>query len=457
MNFNKLALAPEIISNLESLGYLSMTPIQEKSLPFILEGKDVIGQAKTGSGKTAAFGLGLLSRLDVRILEPQSLVLCPTRELAEQVTNELRRLARFTNNVKILALCGGTDEKHQKKSLTHGVQMFVWTSCMFFKLLKDKVIKLNYLEMFVLDEADRMLDMGFHDDILRIEGYTPTEKQTLLFSATFPAEIEDLSSDFQQNPELIQVDMTHGQDEIKQHFYQLDSHKDKNNTVMSILGKFQPESTVIFCKTKLICDALVKDLQKRGVDALALHGDHDQRERTLVLTKFSNNSCLVLVATDVAARGLDINDLQLVINYDISPDPEIYVHRIGRTGREGKGGLAVSLSVAEEQYKIDDISSYLEFKVKYDDVASLDPELEYTVEPAMKTLYISGGRKDKIRPGDIVGAILGTSQVKAECIGDINILNVFSYVAIKSEFADEVVTGLQNGKIKKRNFKIGFA
>lgn len=457
MNFNTLGLPPEIISNLESLGYDSMTPIQEKSLPPILDRKDVIGQAKTGSGKTAAFGLGILSNLDVGLVETQGLVLCPTRELAEQVTIELRRLARFTSNVKILSLCGGTDEKHQRRSLTHGVHVLVGTPGRILKLLQDEVIILDELNTFVLDEADRMLDMGFSEDINRIEKFTPVAKQTLLFSATFPEEIESLSSHIQKEPELIKVDTTHEKDSIRQYFYELENHKEKNKMVKKILGEFQPKSTVIFCKTKLICDVLTKDLQKQGIDALALHGDHEQRDRTLVLTKFSNGSCMVLVATDVAARGLDIDDLQLVINYDLSPDPEIYVHRIGRTGRVGKDGLAISLCIAQEQFKLDDIADYLGCEIIKKNPDELDPEKEFNLKPDMKTVFISGGRKDKIRPGDIVGAILGTTDVKADCIGDINVLSVFSYVAIKSELADKVIEGLQNGKIKKRNFRIGLA
>lgn len=457
MKFNTLELPHKIITSLESLGYENMTPIQEMSLPFILDGKDVIGQAKTGSGKTAAFGLGILSNLDVELVETQGLILCPTRELAEQVMIELRRLARFTNNVKVLSICGGTDEKHQRKSLSHGVHIIVGTPGRIFKLLKEKVIILDNLKTFVLDEADRMLDMGFYDDINEIEKFSPSLKQTLLFSATFPNEIESLSSHLQNSPELIQVDTNHNKNSIKQYFYKLEGHKEKNITVKKILGEFRPKSTVIFCKTKLICDALTTYLQKQNIDALSLHGDHDQRDRTLVLTKFSNGSCLVLVATDIAARGLDIDDLQLVINYDLGTNPEVYVHRIGRTGRVGKEGLAISLFIDQEQYKVDGIMNYLDSQIQMKNPRELDSKKELNLRPVMKTLYISGGRKDKIRPGDIVGAILGTSDVDASCIGDISVLNVFSYVAIKSEFADQVLTSLQNGKIKKRNFRIGFA
>jgi ATP-independent RNA helicase DbpA len=457
MKFISLQLPAEFINNLDSLGYKTMTPIQERSLPFILQGKDVIGQAKTGSGKTAAFGLGLLSNLDVSLTETQALVLCPTRELSEQVTTELRRLARFTPNIKVLSLCGGTDEKHQKKSLEYGVHIIVGTPGRIYKLLLSKAIELDNLKTFVLDEADRMLDMGFAEDINRIERFTPEVKQTLLFSATFPSSIESLSSHIQNNPEFIKVDTTHDENSIQQIFYELKSHKEKSEVVNRVLANYKPRSTVIFCKTKLICDALTKELHKFGIDALALHGDHDQRDRTLVLSKFSNGSVRVLVATDVAARGLDIDDLELVINYDLSSDPEVHIHRIGRTGRVGKEGLAVNLFIEQEQFKIDAIKDYIDTNIEFSDIADLDTNKVYDLQPEMKTLFISGGRKDKLRPGDIVGAILGTSGVEASSIGDIKVLNVFSYVAVKSEVASKVLQGLQNGKIKKRKFRIGYA
>lgn len=321
----------------------------------------------------------------------------------------------------------------------------------------SKAIQLNELKTLVLDEADRMLDMGFAEDIHRIERFTPEIKQTLLFSATFPSSIESLSSHLQNNPEFIKVDTNHDENSIQQIFYELKSHKEKSDVVKTVLANFKPRSTIIFCKTKLICDALTKDLQKQGIDALALHGDHDQRDRTLVLAKFSNGSTRVLIATDVAARGLDIDDLELVINYDLSSDPEVHIHRIGRTGRVGKEGLVVNLFIEQEQFKIDAIKDYLDTNIEFSDIADLDSNKEFDLLPETKTLFISGGRKDKIRPGDIVGAIVGTSGVEASSIGDIKVLNVFSYVAVKSEVASKVLQGLQNGKIKKRKFRVGFA
>ena len=457
MKFDTQVLKTEIIENLDSLGYNEMTPIQEMSLPHILGGKDLIGQAKTGSGKTAAFGLGILNKLDLNHSTPQGLILCPTRELAEQVAGELRKLARFTSNIKILAITGGTNEGHQLKSLEHGAHLVVGTPGRIFKFLKEDKITFDKLHSFVLDEADRMLDMGFYDSIEKIERYLPKERQTLLFSATFPYAIEDLSKNLQEYPEFVKIDTSHEKNEIEQFFYEVESHKDKDKYVAKLLGKYQPDSAIVFCKTKLICDAVAKSLQKQGISALPLHGDHDQRDRTLTLTKFANGSCVVLIATDVAARGLDIKDLAMVINLDLSPDPEVYVHRIGRTGRIGNTGMAASLYVEAEQYKLDDIVDYLGQKLNFRDVSSLNETVEFELAPKMETLFISGGKKDKLRPGDIVGAIIGTSGIDAKFIGDINVLNVLSYVAVDCSVVDIVLKGLQEGKIKKRNFRVGLA
>jgi len=334
MSFKSLDLAPEILSNLTSLGYHSMTPIQAKSLPLILEGKDIIGQAKTGSGKTAAFGLGVLSNLIVRLPGIQALILCPTRELAEQVSNELRKLARSTPNIKIITTCGGTSERLQIQSLSHGAHIIVGTPGRVLKFLKSKKIQLNYINTFVLDEADKMLDMGFADDIKKICSYLPSKKQSLLFSATFPKEIQDLSALILRDAKTVKVDLAHKKNLIKEYFYLVEGHPHKIKYLSKLLDKYQPESTVIFCKTKQICDEVADFLIQKGISAIAIHGDHEQKRRTLSLTKFSNGSCLVLVATDVAARGLDIKSLTAVINFDLSADPEGYIHRIGRTGRQ---------------------------------------------------------------------------------------------------------------------------
>ena len=455
--FNSLKLAPEILENLNSLGFESMTPIQQQALPLILAGNDLIAQAKTGSGKTAAFGLGILAKLNLENKKLQSLVLCPTRELAEQVAEEIRRLARFTKNSKVLVICGGTSEYQQINSLEHGVHIVVGTPGRVLKFLKKGVINLDGLDILVLDEADRMLDMGFRDEMEAIAAFTPKNKQSLLFSATFPEEIESLSEIFQHNPKRVVVDSRHEKDIIKQYFIEVDDHRQKVDALIRVLGHYKPESTVIFCKTKQICADVAKLLAQQGIAALAFHGDLEQNERTVVLTKFSNHSCLVLVATDVAARGLDIKDLEAVINFDLPTDAEVYTHRIGRTARAGKVGQAFSFFVSSEKDKLADIENYLSSSNEYIKLNELSKTARFDLFPTMKTMYINGGKKDKIRPGDILGALVGEAQMDASEVGNIHILNNQSYVAIASAQIGLAISKLNNGKIKGRKFRVGEA
>jgi ATP-independent RNA helicase DbpA len=456
-SFKSLLLTPEILENLDTLGFSSMTPIQEVSLPLILEGEDLIAQAKTGSGKTAAFGLGILNKLNLDNITLQSLILCPTRELAEQVAEEIRRLARFTKNIKVLVVCGGTSEYQQISSLEHGVHIVVGTPGRVLKFLKKGDLRLEGIKFLVLDEADRMLDMGFRDEMEAIASFTPKVKQSLLFSATFPQEIEALSAIFQSNPKRVFIDARHEKNIIKQIFIEVQSHGQKLEVLTKVLGHFQPESTVIFCKTKQLCADVAKYLAKHSIAALAFHGDLDQNERTVVLTKFSNSSCLVLVATDVAARGLDIKDLGAVINFDLAVDPEVYTHRIGRTARAGKEGMAFSFFVNSEKEKLRDIEEYLDVTNEYMNEQDLSTQSHFSLKAPMKTMYINGGKKDKIRPGDILGALVGVAGLDASLVGNINILNNQSYVAIKSEKIAMVIAKLLEGKIKGRKFKVGEA
>ena len=457
MSFKSLNLADDLLSNLETLEYHKMTPIQAKSLPLILEGKDIIGQAKTGSGKTAAFGLGLLSNLDVSLLQVQALIICPTRELAEQVANELRRLARQTQNIKIVSTCGGTSESLQKKSLAHGAHIIVGTPGRVLKFLKTEKIVLNHLNTFVLDEADKMLDMGFLDDIKIIYKYLPPKRQSLLFSATFPEQIEALCSLLLKNAHTVKVDVAHKKDAIKQYFYRVEGHPKKMDCLKQLLAVYKPESTVVFCKTKQTCDDVVQYLSDNKIAAIAIHGDHEQKYRTLALTKFSNGSCLILVATDVAARGLDIKGLNAVVNFDLGANPDVHTHRIGRTGRQDNAGLALSLYVEQEYFKLAAIQKHQGNKITIKEASNISDSKPFSLKPRMTTLYISGGRKSKIRPGDIVGAILGYCKIDAKCIGDINILDALSYVAVESRFAEQIIAALNDGKIKKQRFRVGKA
>ena len=454
--FNTLDLREELLSNLSELGFSKMTPIQMGSLPKVLDGKDVLGQAKTGSGKTAAFGLGILNELDTTIVHTQSLILCPTRELAEQVAVEIRKLARMMKNVKVLTITGGVGYYHQENSLSHGAHIIVGTPGRVKKLIKTNFIRLSNLKFFVLDEADRMLDMGFYDDIMDIEEKLPRERQSLLFSATFPEEILDLSEDIQYDAYRSIVDSKHEEGHIEQYFYSVSSHKDKEEALLKLLGEYQPKRLIIFCKTKVTTDKVARFLNKNDIAAASIHGNLDQNERTRVLTKFSNRSLSALVATDVAARGLDIKELEAVINFDLAIDPQDYIHRVGRTGRAGEKGLAFSLFVEQERYKIEEVEELQ--NLKHDTLDSNDLSLKsYDLSPPMRTLFISGGKKDKLRPGDILGALVKEALLSPDEVGNITILPILSYVAVKSDKLEQAISKLNEGRIKNRKFRVGVA
>ncbi|MGZ3790302.1 MAG: ATP-dependent RNA helicase DbpA [Bacteriovorax sp.] len=456
-SFKNLSLHPYILDNLDSLGFASMTPIQEQALPLILEGHDLIAQAKTGSGKTAAFGLGMLNKLTPSNRKLQSLVICPTRELAVQVAEELRRLARNIANCKIVVITGGMPERQQLNSLEHGGHIIVGTPGRLLKFLKKGAINLETIDFLVLDEADRMLDMGFQEEMEAVMSFTPKKKQTLLFSATFPPEIEELSRAFQENPKRLTVDSKHEKNIIRQVFIEVGDHRQKTQALGRVLGHYRPESTVIFCKTKQICADVAKSLAKEGISAMPFHGDLEQNERTVVLTKFSNRSCLVLVATDVAARGLDIKDLEAVINFDLPTDAEVYTHRIGRTARAGKVGLAFSFYVGSEKEKLEEIENYQGAKNEHLKLENLSHGARFDLLAPMKTMYINGGKKDKIRPGDILGALVNEAGLKASEVGNITILDNQSYVAILAGNIHQTISKLSVGKIKGRKFKVGEA
>jgi ATP-independent RNA helicase DbpA len=386
-----------MLQNLVSLGYDEMTPIQDHSLPLILAGTDVIAQAKTGSGKTAAFGIGLLSQLVVTSFRVQGLVLCPTRELADQVGKELRRLARFTDNIKILTLCGGVPFGPQLGSLEHGAHIVVGTPGRILDHLRRGSLDLKSLSMLVLDEADRMLDMGFQEDISTIVATTPSHRQTLLFSATYPESITAMSATVQQQPVTVKVEAVHDGGQIKQLFFPVDS-KERLAAVARILGHYRPESTLVFCNTKKECQEVSDALTDRGFSALAIHGDLEQRERDQVLARFANKSVSILVATDVAARGIDIKELTAVINYELTRDPEVHIHRIGRTGRAGERGLAISLVTSAENRRAAAIEDYLGETVPRAELETLAMPSSASLEAPMVTLCIDGGRKNKLRP-----------------------------------------------------------
>jgi len=453
VEFSSLPLKPALLENIESIGYTHLTPIQAETLPHILEGKDIIAQAKTGSGKTAAFGIGLLSRLDFSSFRVQALVICPTRELADQVCKEIRTLARFTQNIKVLSLCGGVPFGPQVGSLEHGVHVVVGTPGRLQEHLRKRSLRLSNLKTLVLDEADRMLDMGFEEVITDVISYAPTHRQTLLFSATYTDPIREISQKFQYKPISVTIDSSHHESVIEQRFYQIEK-AERINALGYLLAYHRPESTVVFCNTKRECQDIANSLSNCGFSVQALHGDLDQKHRDQVLVRFANNSCSVLVATDVAARGLDIKELQAVINYDLPWDPEIYVHRIGRTGRAGKRGLALSLCTEAELNRVKAIEEYQNTSAKWDETAPFQLKYEQRFEPPMVTLWIDGGRKDKVRPGDILGALTGVGGIAGTEVGKIDIFDAHAYVAIKQVSADKALSCLKNGKIKGRSFMV---
>ena len=451
-DFSALALSPATLTNLQQLGYLHMTPIQAASLPPALLGKDLIAQASTGSGKTAAFGLALLSNLNPRCFGVQALVLCPTRELADQVSEEIRRLARGTDNVKVVTLCGGVPLRGQAQSLSHGAHIVVGTPGRVMDHLERQHLVLDQLNTLVLDEADRMLDMGFFDDIATVARQCPKTRQTLLFSATYPEGIAKLSQQFMKEPQQITVQAQHSDGKIEQRWYEV-KNSERLHTVSLLLQHFRPESSIAFCNTKQQCRDLVAVLQAQGFSALALFGELEQRERDQVLVQFANRSCSVLVATDVAARGLDIANLAAVINVDVTPDPEVHIHRIGRTGRGDAEGLALNLASMDEMGSVGKIEVLQGRESAWSPLSELTPTGSGPLVPPMATVQIIGGRKEKIRAGDVLGALTGDMGYTREQVGKINVNEFSTYVAVERSIAPQVVQRLNSGRVKGKSVK----
>lgn len=453
VSFSSLPLPAAQLANLAELGYAAMTPVQAAALPAILQGQDVRAKAQTGSGKTAAFGIGLLDGINVAQVATQALVLCPTRELADQVSKELRRLARFTQNVKILTLCGGQPMGPQLDSLVHAPHIVVGTPGRVQEHLRKKTLLLDALKLLVLDEADRMLDMGFSEAIDDVIGYTPAQRQTLLFSATYPAEIEQISARVQRNPLVVEVENAQQAPAIEQRFYET-RREQRPALLVAAIRHYQPSSCVVFCNTKRDCQSVFEALEAHGISALALHGDLEQRDRDQVLVRFANHSCRVLVATDVAARGLDIKELELVVNYELAFDPQVHVHRVGRTGRAGMSGAAITLCTPQEMPRAHALEDYLQITLDWAPAAELHGAPETPLEAEMVTLCIDGGRKAKIRPGDILGALTGEAGLTAADVGKIDMFPVHAYVAIRQASARRAVQQLKQGKIKGKSCKV---
>ncbi|MFT3718836.1 ATP-dependent RNA helicase DbpA [Pseudorhodoferax sp.] len=451
--FARLPLAATTLANLSQLGYAQMTPVQAASLPPALAGRDLIVQAETGSGKTAAFGLALLAWLNPRFLGTQALVLCPTRELADQVAQELRRLARGQDNVKTVTLCGGVPLRGQTQSLQHGAHIVVGTPGRVLDHLQRGHLDLQGLRALVLDEADRMLDMGFADDMAAVARHCPAERQTLLFSATYPEGIGKLAQQFLRSPLQIRVAPQRDRAAIAEHWYEVDEAT-RLDAVVRLLQHHRPDNALAFCNTKQQCRDLVAVLRGHGFAALALSGELEQVERDQVLVRFANRSANVLVATDVAARGLDIARLAAVVNVDVTPDPEVHVHRIGRTGRAGESGLALNLASMDEMGRVGRIEQARGQPVQFTPLASLRGDGQPPAPPPMATLQIAGGRKQKIRAGDVLGALAGEAGLTREQVGRIDVNEFSTYVAVAREIADETVRRLDAGRVKGRSVKV---
>jgi ATP-dependent RNA helicase DbpA len=452
-DFSGLALSAAMLANLTRLGYVHMTPIQAASLPAALAGKDLLAQAKTGSGKTAAFAIPLLAKLDTSRFDVQALVLCPTRELADQVTQEIRRLARAEDNIKILTLAGGVVMRGQRTSLEHGAHIAVGTPGRIQDLIDRGSLKLEAVQTLVLDEADRMLDMGFYDSIDQVIRCLPSARQTLLFSATYPEGIAKLSAKFMRNPLTITVESQHNNSKIRQHFYEVQDDQ-RLNVVSKILNHFRPVSTIAFCNTKRQCKSLVDLLQAEGFSALALHGELEQRDRDQVLVQFANRSCSVLVATDVAARGLDIAELEAVINVDVTQEPEMHIHRIGRTGRGESEGLALSLVSAQEMGYLARVEDAQGRAAQWGDLNHLTRSSDEALEPPMATLQIQVERKEKIRAGDVLGALTGEGGIAGKLVGKITVAEFSTYVAVQREFGRAAQKHLASTKMKGKTVRV---
>ena len=518
--FDELELYPAILHAVEEMGFEEMSPIQAKAIPVIMEGKDVVGQAQTGTGKTAAFGIPLLQKIDPKEKNLQAVVLCPTRELAIQVAEEIRKLAVFLHGIKILPVYGGQEISKQIRSLKSGVQIIIGTPGRIMDHMRRKTVKFDNVKTIVLDEADEMLNMGFREDIETILGQVPEERQTVLFSATMPHPILEIARTYQKNAEMIRVvkrELT--VPKIEQFYYEV-SQKNKEEVLSRLLDLYNPKLSLVFCNTKKQVDELTSALQGRGYFAEGLHGDLKQQQRDRVMHSFRNGKTEILVATDVAARGIDVDDVEAVFNYDVPQDDEYYVHRIGRTGRAGREGRAFTLIVGREIYKMKDIMRYCKTKVKAqpipsindvtavkadkildkltsiiqnddltkmvtmieermneEDCTSLDLAAAFLklmmgddsskaedkcmedygdtgAEAGMVRLFINLGKNQRVRPGDILGAIAGETGMPGKLIGSIDMYDKYTFVEVPREYASEVIQVMKTAKIKGKSINI---
>ena len=515
--FEDLGLCPEIMKAVKNMGFEEASPIQAKAIPAMMEGKDIIGQAQTGTGKTAAFGIPLLEKIDPKNKKLQAIVLCPTRELAIQVAEEIRNLAKYMHAIKVLPIYGGQEIVKQIRSLKSGTQLIIGTPGRVMDHMRRKTVKMENIHTVVLDEADEMLNMGFREDIETILEGVPEERQTVLFSATMPKPILDITKRFQKNAELIKVtkkELT--VPNIEQFYYEV-KPKNKEEVLSRLLDIYNPKLSVIFCNTKKQVDLLVNGLLGRGYFAAGLHGDMKQAQRDRVMEGFRKGKTEILVATDVAARGIDVEEVEAVFNYDLPQDDEYYVHRIGRTGRAGRVGRSFSFVTGKEVYKLKEIQRYCKTKIyaqkvpPLDDVANtkMDKLMEtinriieeedlttyfqmiqaevndsdYTSmdiaaallklcsgtkeedsadmfedtgaeEPGMVRLFINIGKKHKAKPGDILGALAGESGLPGKVVGTIDMYDKYTFVEVPREYARDILNAMDHAKIKGKSVAV---
>ena len=521
VRFDELNLYPQILRGIQEMGFEEATPIQSKAIPIVMEGVDVIGQAQTGTGKTAAFGIPLLMKVNPHDKSTQAIVLCPTRELAIQVAEEVRCLAKYMHGVKVLPVYGGQDIVKQIRSLKGGAQIIIGTPGRIMDHLRRRTIKCEEVNTIVLDEADEMLNMGFREDIETVLEYIPEERQTVLFSATMPKPILDITKKYQKDAVTIKVvkkELT--VPNIEQYYYDV-KRKDKVEVLSRLLDVYDPKLSLVFCNTKRMVDELTNALQGRGYFAEGLHGDMKQMQRDRVMNHFRNGNAEILVATDVAARGIDVDDVEAVFNFDLPQDDEYYVHRIGRTGRAGRTGRSFTFVKGKEVYKLKDIQRYCKTKILAQKVPSMEDvvqvklekimdhigtvieeedltsmvnmiesqvnEADYTAmdiaaaflklallgeeekaqsglenyefgdtgaEEGMVRLFINIGKKQHVKPGDILGAIAGESGMPGKLVGAIDMYDKYTFVEVPREYGKEVLQAMTNSKIKGKSINI---
>jgi ATP-dependent RNA helicase DbpA len=452
-SFRSFDLLPALHQAIEAAGYSQPTPIQTASLPPILAGRDLMAQAPTGSGKTAAFGLGLLQRLDATAIRTQALVLCPTRELADQVGKAIRRLAIGIPNVKLSVLTGGTPIAPQLASLGHPPHIVVGTPGRIQELLTKGALDPSGMQVLVLDEADRMLDMGFEEAIADIVGRLPKTRQSLLFSATWPDSIRALVRRSLREPVEVAVEAQDTQPQADTWFFEVEPAR-KTAALAALLLQHRPESTVVFCNMRRDADEVAATLNGLGFTAAALHGDLEQRDRDEVLVRFANRSLPILVASDVAARGLDVKDLACVVNHELPSDADTYLHRVGRTARAGAGGLVLNLIGPREMPRALALESGLGIALRWGRATPITATPREVPRPAMRTLRLDAGRSDKLRPGDILGALTGAAGLPGDAIGKIDLFPTRAYVAVRRSEAEHALKALNAGKIKGRSVRV---